>query len=222
MNIYECYVCGAPQEAKTCDRCRSRIRGALARLPEQYVYLCMSRQRVQGGGGDGRSPKKLHAPLPGRADVLNLLGPASPDAVTSVLDQVGPVPFLETLWSWSQAITYERGLTPVRKHVTTMTARLTAHLPWICEQDWVADFAEEIRDLVRTAQRITMTEPVRELLKGVICPSCEMTALVRYFPGDWAAECRNCPSVKLDQQDYEALVKAQAQRVHDAVNPLTR
>ncbi|QHA04597.1 hypothetical protein GQF42_16020 [Streptomyces broussonetiae] len=135
-----------------------------------------------------------------------------------MLDQVGPTPFLDTLWSWTQAITNERGLTPVRKHVTTMTARLTAHLPWICEQDWVVDFAEEIGDLVRATPRITMTEPRRELLKGVTCPSCGMTALVRHFPGDWAAECRNCPSVKLDDRYYEALVKTQAERAHDAVN----
>ncbi|MFI5979170.1 hypothetical protein [Streptomyces sp. NPDC051452] len=161
---------------------------------------------------------RLHAPLPGDDRALNMLGPASPDAVTDAQDQTGSVPFLEVLWSWTQAITHERGLTPVRKHVTAMTARLTAHLPWICEQGWVGDFAQEIHDLVRTSQRITLTEPRRELLKGVTCPSCELTALVRYFPGDWAAECRNCPSVKLDRHDYEALVQGQA-RTLDGVNP---
>ncbi|MBL1104923.1 hypothetical protein JK361_10005 [Streptomyces sp. 5-8] len=218
MNIYECSVCGAPQEAKTCDRCRSRIRGALAQLPEQYVYLCMSRQRVQGGDEDGRSSKKLHAPLPGRGDVLNMLGPASRQAVTGAEDQVGSVPFLEVLWSWCEAVTEERGLTPVRRDVTSMTGRLTKHLDWICEQSWVADFAEEIRDLVRTSQRITMTEPRRELLGGVTCPSCEGLTLVRYFPGDWAAECRLCPSVRLDERDYQALVKEQARNL-EGVNP---
>ncbi|MGW2060438.1 hypothetical protein ACWCO9_07075 [Streptomyces sp. NPDC001937] len=91
-----------------------------------------------------------------------------------------------------------------------MTARLTAHLPWIVEQPWVGDFAEEIGDLVRTCQRITLTEPRRELLRGVTCPSCEGLTLVRYFPGDWAAECTQCASVRLGAQDYETLVRYQA------------
>lgn len=217
MNIYECFVCQTPQEARTCDRCRSRIRGLLAQLPEQYAYLCASRQRVQGGGGDGRSSTRLHAPLPGREDVLNLLGPASRQAVTDVQDQTGSAPFLEVLASWCAAVTEERSLTRVRKHVVAMTARLTAHLGWICEQPWVTDFEEEIRDLVRTTQRITMTEPRKELLRGVTCPSCEGLTLVRYFPGDWAAECVLCSSVKLDQRDYENLVRDQAQRAHHTV-----
>ncbi|MGW2932938.1 hypothetical protein ACWDA7_13970 [Streptomyces sp. NPDC001156] len=213
MNIYECFVCGAPQETKTCDRCRSRIRGLLGQLPEQFAWLHLSRQRVQGGGGDGRSSKRLHAPTPGDERVLNMLGPASRQPVTTLLDQVGETPFLEVLWSWCEAVTEERGLNPVRKHVTTMTARLTAHLPWIVEQPWVAEFADEIGDLVRTCQRITLTEPRRELLRGVTCPSCDGLTLVRYYPGDWAAECFLCPSVRLDSHDYQQLVQEAYQAV---------
>ncbi|MFE7762961.1 hypothetical protein [Streptomyces sp. NPDC057438] len=217
MNIYECFVCGDPQESKTCDRCRNGIRGDLLQLPELYVHLTMSRQRVQGGGGDGRSSTRLHAPLPGRDDVLNLLGPASRQPVTDARDQVGAVPFLALLESWSQAVSEERALDHVKRNVTAMTARLTAHLGWICEQPWVSDFQEEIRELVRAVQRITMTQPRRELLRGVTCPSCGSLTLVRHFPGDWAAECALCPAVKLDQRDYEDLVKAQARDAHDGV-----
>ncbi|MGW0854159.1 hypothetical protein [Streptomyces sp. NPDC002690] len=206
----ECFVCEDPQEAKTCDRCRSRIRGALAQLPEQYAYLSMSRQPSRGGGGDGRSSARLHAPPPGREDVLNLLGPASRDAVTDAHDQVGPAPFLEVLRSWCEAVTEERRLTPVRRDVSSMVTLLTRHLGWICERPWVRDFDEEIRDLLRTVQRITLTEPRKELLKGVTCPSCEGLTLVRYVPGDWAAECALCQSVKLDRRDYENLVRDQA------------
>ncbi|MET9510779.1 hypothetical protein ABZX62_20355 [Streptomyces flavidovirens] len=210
MTLYECFVCGDPNEAKTCDRCRSRIRGALLQLPEQYVVLTMSRQPVQGGGSDGRSSARLHAPTPGREDVLNLLGPGARQSVPDGEDQTGPMPFLDTLWGWCEAVTDERGLTPVRRHVTAMTARLTAHLSWICEQLWVRDMEEEIRELLRATQRITMTEPRKELLRGVTCPSCAGLTLVRYFPGDWAGECALCPSVKLDQRDYEDLVRGQA------------
>lgn len=127
------------------------------------------------------------------------------------------MPFLEVLESWCEAVAEERGLKPVRKHVTTMTDRLTTHLGWICEQPWVSDFDQEMPELLRTTQRITMTEPRRELLRGVMCPSCEELSLVRYVPGNWAAECRNCPSMKLDQRDFEGPVRAQA-RAYGSVN----
>ncbi|MGC4906530.1 hypothetical protein ACLQ2J_12490 [Streptomyces cyaneofuscatus] len=177
----------------------------------------MSRQRVRGGGGDGRSGKRLHAPLPGRGDVLNLLGPASRQGVTDAEDQTGSAPFLEVLSGWTEVVTEERNLTPVRKHVSTMTARLTGHLGWICSQPWVRDFAGEIQELVHEVQRITMTQPRRELLRGVTCPSCEGLTMVRHYPGDWAAECALCPSVRLDERDYEGLVKDQARRAGESV-----
>ncbi|MFD9920635.1 hypothetical protein ACFWXR_14270 [[Kitasatospora] papulosa] len=218
MNLHECFICSEPQEAKTCYRCRNGIRGDLAGLPEQFVYLTLSRQPAQGGGGDGRFSARLHAPLPGRVDTLNLLGPAARQAVADGEDQTGPAPLLAVLETWCEALADERGLTPVRKHVTAMTERLTRHLPWICEQPWVREFQEEIRDLVRTTQKITLTEPRKELLRGVTCPSCEGLTLVRYSPGDWSAECALCPSVKLDQRDYNLLVQSQARGL-EAVNP---
>ncbi|BAC73246.1 hypothetical protein AQJ43_23650 [Streptomyces avermitilis] len=211
MNLYECFVCGTPQEAKTCDRCRSRIRGDLSALPELYRGLEGCRQRGQNGGGDGRSSKRLHAPVPGDERVLNLLGPASRQPVTDARDQTGETPFLALLESWCQAVSEERALDHVKTNVTAMTAMLTAHLPWICDQPWVVEFAEEIRALVHTVQRITMTQPRKELLRGVTCPSCEGLTLVRHFPGDWSAECALCPSVRLDERDYRLLVQSQAQ-----------
>ncbi|MER6236519.1 hypothetical protein ABT185_10695 [Streptomyces clavifer] len=216
-DIYEC-SCGEHSETRTCRKCYSRIRGALLALPEQYVYLSMSRQRAQGGGSDGRSATRLHAPLPGNEAVLNLLGPASPDAVTDSQDQTGSVPFLAVLETWCHAVIHERALTPVMRDVTSMVTLLTRHLPWICEQPWSADFQEEIQDLVRTSQKLTLTEPRKELLRGVTCPSCEGLTLVRHSPGDWAAECALCPSVRLDQRDYELLVQSQARDL-EVINP---
>ncbi|MET8114029.1 hypothetical protein [Streptomyces prasinus] len=207
-----CTVCSRPSETRTCIPCQSRIRGLLGALPEQFVYLTMSRQREQSGG-DGRSSARLHAPVPGDERVLNMLGLASRQPVTDVEDQVGPAPFLETLATWCEAVADERGLTPVKHHVTAMTTRLTAHLPWIFEQSFVREFAEEIQDLVRTCQKITLTEPRRELLRGVTCPSCDGLTLVRHHPGDWAAECTLCPSVRLDEQDYRQLVQQAYQAV---------
>ncbi|MET7347443.1 hypothetical protein [Streptomyces mirabilis] len=213
MNLFECYVCGDPQESKTCDRCQNGIRGLLSALPELYRALEGRRQRAQSGGGDGHSATLLHAPLPGDEQVLNLLGPASRQAVTNARDQTGETPFLALLESWCQALSEERAVDHVKRNVTAMTARLTAHLPWICAQEWVADFAEEIGGLVYAVQKITMTAPKKQPLRGVTCPSCESLTLVRHFPGDWAAECALCPSVRLDDRDYEDLVRSQAAKL---------
>ncbi|WP_424570805.1 hypothetical protein [Streptomyces sp. CH-036] len=218
MNIHECLVCQRPSEwSKTCEWCQSRIRGALAQLPEQYAYLSISRQRVRGGGSDGRFSKRLHAPLPGDERVINLLGPSARQSVSDGRDQTGEMPFLAVLESWAEVIEEGLRLKPVRRHVMTLTARLTGHLPWVYEQPWVSDFFEEIQDLLKTSQRITMTQPRRELLRGVTCPSCEGLTMVRHFPGDWAAECALCPSVRLDERDYEGLVKEQARRAEESV-----
>ncbi|MEV1096463.1 hypothetical protein AB0I87_13460 [Streptomyces sp. NPDC049952] len=213
MNLYECFVCGDPQETKTCHRCRNGLRGDLLRLPLQWFALLDSRQRGQSGGNGGRSATRLNAPLPGNEAVLNLLGPASRDAVTDAQDQTGPAPLLETLWSWCAVVSDERGLTPVRRDFKEVLSRLVTHLPWIYERPWVRDFEEEIRDLVRATQKITMTEPRKELLRGVTCPGCSMLSLVRFRPGDWHAECLSCPSIRLDSYDYELLVQSQAAKL---------
>lgn len=214
---FECETCR--EGVRSCPRCYSRIRNMLSQFPEQHTLLTLSRQPVKTGG-DGRSSKALHAPLPGRVDTLNMLGPAARQNVTDGRDQVGPVPFLAVLESWVEVVEDERRLTRCRRHVTPMTERLLTHLRWVVEQPWAGDFEEEIRELLTTVQRITMTLPVRELLRGVRCPSCDMTTLFRHHPGDWAAECSYCPSVRLDQRDFDLLVKAQVteQTAADAVN----
>jgi hypothetical protein len=214
---YECLVCREHAERPTCPRCFSRLRRMLGELPEQYVLLCMSHQPLKTGG-DGRSGRAVHAPLPGRLDTLNLLGPASRHGVMDE-DQTGPVPFLEVLASWTEAVTEERRLTPCRRNVTAMVDRLTRHLTWICDQSFVGDFFAEIEELLKVAQRITLTQPVMELLRRVPCPQCDQFTMVRYHPSDWAAECRFCSVVRLDQADYDALVRRQVtqQTADDAV-----
>ncbi|MFF9210463.1 MULTISPECIES: hypothetical protein [unclassified Streptomyces] len=206
-----CAVCDRASETHTCISCRSRIRGLLAALPEQYVFLAMSRQREQGGGGDGRSSTRLHAPLPGRLDTLNLIGPYARQSVTDAEDQVGDVPVLAVLETWCQVVTEERGLTPAKVHVSSLTNRLLTHLGWIVEQPWVADFELELRELMRAVKGITRTEPRRVPLP-VLCPSCDALTLVREDHSGWAAECVMCV-VKLDERDYQQLVQQAYQAV---------
>jgi hypothetical protein len=211
----QCF-CGEHGERRTCPRCFSRLRGMLAELPEQYVLLTLSRQPVKAGS-DGRSSRRLHAPLPGREDVLNLLGPASRQGVMDE-DQSGPVPFLSVLASWTEAVNDERRLTPCRRNVTAMIDLLTRHLTWITEQEFAGSFFEEIEALLRVTRRITLTESRMELLRGVACPSCGMFSMVRYLPGDWRAECRFCPAVRLNEADYVDLVQIAARDARDTVN----
>ncbi|MFJ3359561.1 hypothetical protein [Streptomyces anthocyanicus] len=200
-----CAVCARTSETYTCVACMSRIRGLLSALPEQWTYLHMSREREQRGG-DGRSSTRLHAPLPGDEAVLNLLGPYARRNVTDAEDQVGLVPVLAVLETWAQVVTEERGLTPLRVHVSSLTDRLLKHLPWIAEQAWIADFELELRGLMKTIKAVTRTEP-RRIPLPVPCPSCDMLTLVREDWSGWAAECLACSSVKLDERDYQALVQ---------------
>ncbi|MBZ6258909.1 hypothetical protein KVH22_25670 [Streptomyces olivaceus] len=153
-----CAVCARTSETYTCVACQSRIRGLLAQMPEQWTYLHMSREREQRGG-DSRSSTRLHAPLPGREDTLNLMGPHARQSVTDAQDQVGPVPVLAVLESWCQVVTEERGLTPARVHVSSLTDRLLRHLPWIVDQAWVADFELELRELMKAVKAITRPSP---------------------------------------------------------------
>ncbi|AMW13330.1 hypothetical protein A4E84_29840 [Streptomyces qaidamensis] len=206
-----CVVCDRTAETRTCVSCQARLRGLLAQIPEQYVFLAMSRQREQRGG-DGRSSTRLHAPLPGRLDTLNLVGPYARQSVTDAEDQIGEAPVLAVLETWCQVVTEERRLTPVRTHVSTLTNRLLTHLGWICDQVWVVDFELELRELMRAVKAITRTDPRRVPLP-VPCPSCEMLTLVREDHSGWAAECVLCSSVKLDERDYQQLVREAYQAV---------
>jgi hypothetical protein len=85
----------------------------------------------------------------------------------------------------------ERRLTPVKVHVSTMTARLLTHLSWVVEQPWIADFELELTELMRAVKGITHTEPRRVSLP-VLCPSCDALTLVREDWSGWAAECLTC------------------------------
>jgi hypothetical protein len=206
---FECAVCAHQSETRTCDGCRNRIGGMLGQIPELFTYLVMtSRRRDQTGSGDGRSSRAIHAAIPGNLDALSLIGPAAAGPVMHGEDQAGPTPVLELLLSWCDVIAEGRGLKPVRRHVTAVTVRLTAHLPWIVEQEWVVDFEAEVRELLRTIRGVTRTEPRRVPLL-VMCPRCEMRSMIREDHSGWAAECVNCPAMKLDQRDYNLLIKGQ-------------
>jgi hypothetical protein len=212
--IFECLICGEPDYTPTCPRCFSSLSFMLASIPEEYVLLTLS-YAPPSTGGDGRSSKAVHAPLPLREDALNLSGPASRQDPADGADQVGPMPVLEVLASWVTVLNEERHLTAVRRNVVDLVDRLTKHLGWIVKQAWVGDFYREVQETMKAIRKITLTEPQMVLLKGIFCPTCGRLGMVRYYPDNYAARCRFCPSVRLDRADYDALVQGQARDAGD-------
>lgn len=215
--IFECAICGDPDDRPTCVRCFSRLSAMISELPEQYVLLTLAWEPPRQGG-DGRSATAVHGRLPGREDALNLLGPAARQGVSDGTDQCGPTPLRAVLAGWVEVVNEARRLTPCGRSVPDMVERLLAHLDWVCGQSFAADFYAEIEELLKIVQRITLTsgESGRmELLPGVACPSCGRFTMIRYYPSDWRAECRFCPAIRLDDAAYEDLVRGQARDLDD-------
>lgn len=197
-----CSVCSRTSESVTCFACSNRLRNMVVELRRQYVFLLASRQREQGGG-ERVSASKTNAPTPGRMDVLNLLGPAA-DGTVHGDDQTGPVPFQAVLETWSQVITEERHLKPVKRTVAELTDRLLRHHEWIVQQPFAADYDLEIKELLTAVRSVTRIDPQRHALH-VLCPGCDLMAMVREDHSPWAAECTSC-GVKLVEMDYLLLV----------------
>jgi hypothetical protein len=214
--IFECLICGEPDDRPTCVRCYSRLQFMIVELPEQYCLLLMCRE-WPGTGGGGRSATAVHGRLPGREDVLSLLGPAARQSPPGGRDQTGPTPFRAVLQDWIEVVDEARNLTPCDRDVPSMSERLLTYLPWVTMQPFVGDLYREIEELLRVVRRITLAEPSgrMELLRGVACPSCGRFSMVRYHPSDWRAECRFCPAIRLDDAAYEDLVRGQARDAGD-------
>ncbi|WP_437106615.1 hypothetical protein [Streptomyces sp. enrichment culture] len=149
--------------------------------------------------------------MPLRMDVLNLLGPSA-DAVLTGEDQEGPVPVVGVLSAWSDLVSDQTRHRPVSRTVSGLTQHLLDHVEWACRQEWVADFAQELDGLLKTLRQISGIEPVKVLLP-VTCPSCDLRVMIREEGSGWAAECRNCPAIKLSAREYSQLVTQQAQTV---------
>lgn len=208
----ECALCGRDSDLpRTCRPCRNRVRGLLLGLPELVVQCWMARNPVQRGTSSERVSASKEAPIPLRMDVLNLLGPSA-DAVLTGEDQSGPVPVIGVLSAWADLVAEQTRQTPVSHTVSTLTQYLIDHGEWACRQEWVTDFAEELEGLTKTLRRVSGIEPVRIPLP-VVCPRCDLRAMVREEGSGWSAECRYCAVVKLSAREYAQLVAEQARAV---------
>ncbi|MER8042725.1 hypothetical protein [Streptomyces sp. NPDC094032] len=170
-----CLICthSADQPRTACARCGDRLRGWLAEIPRQVVLLRASLELgvrpAQGYGGAGRA----HAPLPVRADVLTLLGPAAPGPVRDTAgDQDGPAPVHAILHAWADQLADDLGhnLPPINPRAP-YAAYLARHLDHVLRASWVALLHAELADVVRRIRAITSTEPRRRHLDAP-CPSC--------------------------------------------------
>ncbi|MGA4896726.1 hypothetical protein ACPCAJ_02005 [Streptomyces griseoincarnatus] len=155
-------------------------------LPRQIIVLEGSRHRETTGASSGGRTAYRTAPLPGRDDVLNLLGPASWTDTTrdpygqAPADQHGPVPIAGVLIPWARTIADERRWNPP---ATLTPIALSAWLgrpkvlDYASRQSWAGDMRDELAELMRAVRAVTRLRPQRRPVAQP-CPRCEDLALV--------------------------------------------
>ncbi|WP_055532727.1 hypothetical protein [Streptomyces graminilatus] len=170
-----------------CTPCVNTIAAWLTEeLPRQLIVLEASRQRETTGSRTGGRTVHRTAPLPGRADTLNLLGPAAwadtihdpyGDAHT---DQHGPLSITGTLTPWVRLIAEQRRWNPP----ATLTEQALAEwlatprlLGWAARQLWAGDLRDELAEMMRAIRNITRLRPQRRPVTQP-CPRCDSLTLV--------------------------------------------
>lgn len=151
MTSTNCVVCPVydrkprlPEHGMVCEPCRKRLAGDLEQIVEEYALLDPTPGTVAGQRVSGTR----EAPLPGRLDVLNLLGPGAPAVHDRHGDQHGDVPTVLLLDQWVHDWRDTRGQ---REHlpvptVVELAGWLGRRLDWATDHHLAIDeFAGEIR-----------------------------------------------------------------------------
>lgn len=215
-----CAICRRPDPAGAyaCAACTRHIRATLTELRHQLVLLRAMLQPGASPRAGTTTGGRATAPLPARADVLSLLGPAPRGPIRGPRDdQTGPTPMLAVLQDWAQHTAREHATVAGRPRWPTLGTiehcldYLTARLDWACTQPWIADLAGDLTGLRRRVRAITRTEPrTRNLATPCICGAFGLVET------DWAEyiECAVC----------ERLLTADEYRQHTAtaLPPLVR
>ncbi|MEU6376779.1 hypothetical protein [Streptomyces sp. NPDC046909] len=169
-----------------CSPCVDVMGVWLRELPLQVTVLKGSRQRETTGARTGGRTVHRTAPLPGRADVLNLLGPAAwTDHITDPhgdarADQHGQLPIAGVLIPWIRIITEERRWNPPVSLAPEDLALWLAQpkpLAWASRRPWSGDMRDELHALMRTVRSTTSLRPRRRPVPQP-CPRCEDLELV--------------------------------------------
>lgn len=188
---------GEGNHRRVCPRCAARLRARLAELHHQMPLLQASLQLDRSPTTGSIHGGRAHSPMPLRADVMSLLGPGSNSTTTDPYgeargDQAGPLPISTHLKGWAEMTAEHVRLapTPGIRPGRTWADWLDAYLPWILTAPWVADFHQELAELLTRVRAITRTEPQRHD-QDAPCPNCDAFALV---DEDWQpyVECTDC------------------------------
>jgi hypothetical protein len=180
-------------QQRLCTPCIRAIRTWLAaELPLQITVLEASLQRETTGQPSGRGTRT--APLPGREDVINLIGPAAWGTVTDRhRDQTGAVPIVGVLTSWVRLICEERRWDGPDTASIQAYAAWLAHPPlldWTARQGWAGEMRDELASLMSAVRTATSVRPRRRPIAQP-CPRCDALTLTR-VDGDTYADCADC------------------------------
>ncbi|MFJ8583658.1 hypothetical protein ACIRD2_03220 [Streptomyces sp. NPDC093595] len=175
-----------------CDPCIRGITGWLRELPNQMIVLAASVQR-ETTGAPTRSGSRT-APLPGRLDTLNLIGPAAPGTVQDPHgDQHGDLPVAATLGAWVRLVIEERHLNgPDRWSPADLATWLAPHTGWAALQAWAGEYRDELWATIRAVRGITRVQP-RTLPVSRPCPRCD-ELLLTHTDWDQYTRCSGCGS----------------------------
>lgn len=210
-----CTICRTPlqptEAGRTgCRPCAYEIRASLHELVLQLPLLEASRETDRGPAI--RGGHRATAPLPGRVDVLDILGPGAKGTVSDAHgDQTGDMPLATWLTSWAaivagaeevQALQAALGNTaaipPGTSGIPARARWLQAYVPYIAHQPYVAELHAELQDLIGRIRAITSAIP-REQLKLAPCPACDGISLLE-VDGKWFIRCRQCPRMMTREQ----------------------
>lgn len=174
-----------------CTPCCQQMRAWLTAIPNLMIVLREGSMQREAAGSIGRSGTKT-APLPGRLDTLNLLGPAATGRIDGPIeDQCGDIPIAATLAGWVQVIIEERGAkSPAQVTEVALAAWLVLHLGWASQQRWVNDMHDEIHSTMRAIWGITRLQPHTRAISRP-CPRCDQLGLSR-IDGDQYTRCSCC------------------------------
>ncbi|MFB7162303.1 hypothetical protein [Streptomyces sp. NPDC056242] len=183
-------------EQYLCSPCVSAIRTWMHEIPLQMIVLGGSRQRETTGTAGGRGGTRT-PPLPGRDDVLNLVGPAAwttvpdPDG-----DSEGPTPIVGTLGDWMRIICEERrwnGPDETTPEALALWLAAPRRLDWACRRPWAGDMRDELYSLMRTIRGITRLRPQRRPIPQP-CPRCDSLTLTETDHQQYI-DCSTCDSL---------------------------
>lgn len=165
-----------------CTRCHDQLERRLAEMPAQEVELWKILLHGASAALDaGNARTKGSPPAPVRGFEIT----------HDHLQHMRAV-----IASWVMLVREERGLRgPDRSDIAVLAPWLLGQLDWIAQQEWVREFADEIRDAARTADGITRSTPKWNRLP-VACPvlDCGAHELGRMDGADHV-DCRACGTV---------------------------